>query len=81
MKNGGGPACLRLRVLLTEAQAEALQANTGILVSEKNLSRMEELIERYYSESLTPEGLRNPELYKNCQDFLVELSHIFKINL
>ncbi|MEK6746068.1 MAG: N-succinylarginine dihydrolase [Pseudomonadota bacterium] len=80
MKNGGGPACLRLRVLLTEAQAEALQANTGILVSENSLSRMEELVERYYSESLTPEGLRNPELYKNCQDFLKVFYEIVNLN-
>lgn len=81
MRNGGGPACLRLRIPLNEPQADALQENTGMLVSEKNLSAIEDLVGRYYSESLTPEGLSNPELYRNCQDFLSDLSPLLKLNL
>ena len=81
MRNGGGPACLRLRIPLNEPQADALQENTGMLVSEKSLSAMEDLVGRYYSESLTPEGLSNPELYRNCQDFLSDLSPLLKLNL
>ncbi|HUP12304.1 MAG TPA: N-succinylarginine dihydrolase, partial [Niastella sp.] len=67
MRNGGGPACLRLRVPVSASQADALRENTGILVDNKSLAEIETLVGRYYSESLTPEGLRNPELYKNCQ--------------
>lgn len=81
MRNGGGPACLRLRVPMTDAQARALQENTGMLVSENSLAEMEALIEHYYSESLTPESLRNPQLYKNCRDFLQALSQLLKIKL
>jgi succinylarginine dihydrolase len=81
MRNGGGPACLRLRVPVSKLQAEALRKNTGMLINENRLAEMEDLIERYYTESLTPEGLRNHELYRNSQDLLAELSQLLKINL
>lgn len=81
MRNGGGPACLRLRVPVNKQQFEALKQNTGILVNDKNISEMENLIGKYYSESLMPEGLRNPQLYKNCQTFLMELSPVLNIKL
>ncbi len=81
MRNGGGPACLRLRVPVTTAQAAAIKANTWVIVNEKNLPKIENLVENYYSESLTPMDLRSPELYKNCEAFLAEMSPIMKLKL
>jgi|CXWL01.1.fsa_nt_gi succinylarginine dihydrolase len=79
MRNGGGPACLRLRVPVTATQLAAIKKNTGVLVDEVMLSKMEKLIERYYPETLTPQGLRNPELYSSCKSLLAELSILMQI--
>ncbi len=81
MRNGGGPACLRLRVPVTATQLAAIKENTGVLVDEATLSKIENLIECYYPETLTPNGLRNPELYSNCKSFLAELSVLMRISI
>ncbi len=79
MQNGGGPACLRLRVPMTYGQVSALNNNTRVLFNEKMLIILEGLIEKYYPQSLIPQGLRNPELYKNGQEFLNDLSKLLHI--
>lgn len=81
MRNGGGPACLRLRIPMTEPQITALRENTGVLAHEPMLSVLEKLVENYYVESLMPEELRAPELYNNGKAFLSELSLLMKIKI
>lgn len=81
MRNGGGPACLRLRIPLSQLQIAALRENTRVIVDYAMLSKLEKLIERYYTETLTPEGLRNPELYDNCKSLLAELSILMKVKI
>lgn len=81
MKNGGGPACLRLRIPLAQPQITALRENTGVLVDENMLSALEKLIEHYYTEALMLEGLRNPKLYNNCKSLLAELSILMKVKI
>ncbi|MDE3017121.1 MAG: N-succinylarginine dihydrolase [Pseudomonadota bacterium] len=74
MKNGGGPACLRLRVPMTAAQVAAMQHGTRVLADEALLSALEKNIEKYYPEALSPQDLGNPELYHGCKALLAELS-------
>jgi len=75
MKNGGGPACLRLRVPMLESQLAGL-----VLADDAQLAALENLIEKYYPETLTPEGLREPQLYEHCKMLLEELLPLLGIS-
>lgn len=46
MRNGGGPACLRLRVVLTSAELEA--AHSGVILDNDKLDRLEQAITEHY---------------------------------
>jgi succinylarginine dihydrolase len=59
MSNGGGPACLRLRVLLSEAELNAV--DDRFLATEAKLDALEDWIRQFYRENLNPEDLRSPE--------------------
>lgn len=64
MCNGGGPACLRLRVPL---EAEALAAvDPRFLVDERKLDRLERLVESHWPEAIAPADLANPGLWQQC---------------
>lgn len=64
MRNGGGPACLRLRVPLTE---EALAAvDPRFRVDERKLDRLEKLVEHYWPEAIAPADLSSPDLWAQC---------------
>lgn len=58
MRNGGGPACLRLRLPLTETEWERVY--TPALYSESLHIRLEEWVERHYRDRLAPDDLRDP---------------------
>ncbi|CAI8329430.1 MAG: N-succinylarginine dihydrolase [Hyphomonas sp. TMED17] len=46
MRNGGGPACLRLRVVLTSAELEA--AHSGVILDNDKLDQLEQAITEHY---------------------------------
>ena len=77
MKNGGGPACLRLRAVLSELEIEALRGRIFL-----DQSLYQELIawsEKYYREELHPDELADPQLLEeNCRS-LDELSRIMNL--
>jgi succinylarginine dihydrolase len=50
MANGGGPACLRLRVV-----ADPATVDPRFLLDEAKASRIEEIIQREWPESIAPE--------------------------
>jgi succinylarginine dihydrolase len=81
MKNGGGPACLRLRIQMTIEQVGALSQHTGALMDEDRLSRLEKLVGLYYPGKLMPEDLRKLKLYENGRKLLAELGEMMKIAL
>ncbi|MFV1989692.1 MAG: N-succinylarginine dihydrolase [Acidimicrobiales bacterium] len=60
MRNGGGPACLRLRVQLTPEELRSV--NPGFLVDEAKLDELEEWVKKHYREILTPADLGQSEL-------------------
>ncbi len=60
MQNGGGPACLRLRVVLT---AEELQGvRQGFVCDEGTIDQLEGWVKRHYRDRLHPRDLGDPEL-------------------
>jgi succinylarginine dihydrolase len=72
MRNGGGPACLRLRVPLDEAGRAAL--HPGFLLSPERMTWLQGWIERHYPEELRPEDLCDPTLLRRSRDALDELT-------
>nr|WP_205598067.1 N-succinylarginine dihydrolase [Caulobacter sp. 17J65-9] len=77
MRNGGGPACLRLRVVLTEqelASANAFQRlNAGLY------GRLCEWAERWYREELRPADLADPQLLTETRGALDQLTAILNL--
>lgn len=57
MANGGGPACLRLRV-----QCDPATVDPRFLVDERKLDRLELLVKRHWPERIDPAELANPLL-------------------
>jgi len=77
MRNGGGPACLRLRVTLTEA--EWAQVNPGNKFSLELYRSLKNWVSKYYRESLAPEDLRDPALMEESFTALQELTDIMNL--
>ena len=72
MRNGGGPACLRLRVPLTEGDLKAV--NPACIMDEHRLAALEEWITTHYPEELTPADLGDPMLLRESRDALDALT-------
>ncbi|WP_153558661.1 N-succinylarginine dihydrolase [Roseimaritima sediminicola] len=66
MSNGGGPACLRLRVPMDAAQSASLPQ--ALRLDDSLAERLEEVIERTYPEEITAEDLAREELVEHCQE-------------
>lgn len=58
MRNGGGPACLRLRVVLSEAESASLHGRA--LLTQARYWQLRELIETRYPATLHLDDLRDP---------------------
>ena len=61
MRNGGGPACLRLRVPLTQAELAQVP-----LVDSARLDALETLANTHYRDRLTFADLRDPKFMAEC---------------
>ncbi len=77
MRNGGGPACLRLRVVLTEAEFDAV--NQGVLFSETLYAALHAWIDKHYRDRLSEESLRDPQLLNESHSALDELTGILQL--
>jgi succinylarginine dihydrolase len=74
MRNGGGPACLRLRVVLTDEEAAAM--HQGVLMTEDLYARLVPWVERRYRDRVEPRDLADPQLAIECAAALEELERI-----
>ena len=74
MRNGGGPACLRLRVVLTEAELDA--TNPAQRFDAALHARLTGWAERHYRDRLLPADLADPQLLQESRDALDELTGI-----
>jgi len=70
MSNGGGPACLRLRLVLTEAQLA--RVTPGVWLSEDVYVRLVAWVKRHYRERLAPDDLADPHLLEESRAALHE---------
>ncbi len=74
MRNGGGPACLRLRVELTDAEQAAME--TGVLLDDVLHARLVAWVERHYRDRLEAADLADSALLDESRTALDELTGI-----
>ena len=77
MRNGGGPACLRLRVPLNDAELAAV--HPGVILTPKLHARLVSWVEHHYREQLAPEDLADVRLLDESRQALDELAEILGI--
>ncbi|MBO1360475.1 N-succinylarginine dihydrolase [Acetobacter sacchari] len=65
MRNGGGPACLRLRVAVDEAAEAALDRR--FLLSERRIDAIAALIDERWPERIAPDDLGHADLWADCR--------------
>jgi len=78
MNNGGGPACLRLRVVLTE-QERSLANPSVFFLTDELYGSLKEWIERHYRDRLVPGDLADPELLDESRRALDELTRLLDL--
>jgi Succinylarginine dihydrolase len=61
MSNGGGPACLRLRVV-----ADPAAVDPRFMASAGKLDRIEAIVRQYWPETLAVDDLSDPALWQQC---------------
>ena len=74
MRNGGGPACLRLRVVLTEAERAAV--NPKIWLDDALYARLVAWAGKHYRDRLVFADLADPQLLDESRHALDELTQI-----
>jgi succinylarginine dihydrolase len=77
MRNGGGPACLRLRVVLTDGERAKVKAN--VLFDLLLFQRLAAWVQKHYREELKAADLADPKLLQEGRAALDELSGILGI--
>jgi succinylarginine dihydrolase len=77
MKNGGGPACLRLRVPLTDAESGALRGN--VILDDALATALRSWVERHYRDRLLPRDLADPALIREGMRALDELTGLLRL--
>ncbi len=77
MSNGGGPACLRLRVALTEAEQQAV--NPFTLMNDALFEQLTNWVDKHYRDELHEADLADPQLLMESHTALDELTQILKL--
>lgn len=77
MRNGGGPACLRQRIVLNEDERNAVKAR--IWMDGALYHDLTQWVEAHYRESLSPDELADPALLEESCRALDELSQLLRL--
>jgi len=77
MQNGGGPACLRLRVALKESELAAV--NPGVIMTASLYDTLLQWVDKHYRDRLGEADLADPQLLVECRTALDELTQILKL--
>ncbi|MDK9587565.1 N-succinylarginine dihydrolase [Lelliottia wanjuensis] len=77
MANGGGPACLRLRVVLTQAEMQAV--NPAVMMNDTLFNTLNNWVDRYYRDQLTQADLVDPQLLREGREALDALTSILHL--
>ncbi|QFS88367.1 MULTISPECIES: N-succinylarginine dihydrolase [unclassified Marinobacter] len=74
MRNGGGPACLRLRVVLNDEELHAI--NRGVILTDALYYRLVAWVNAHYRSELDQQDLADPMLLEEVRKALDELTGI-----
>ena len=77
MRNGGGPACLRLRVPLSDADLRAVNQET--LLTPAKLAALRVWVNTHYRETLHADDLADPALLRESRSALDELTRLLAL--
>jgi succinylarginine dihydrolase len=77
MNNGGGPACLRLRVALTDSERATVHAR--VFLDDALYDELEAWVTTHYRDRLTMDDLRDPALLDECHVALDELTRLLRL--
>ena len=77
MQNGGGPACLRLRVAMNDVELAAV--NSGALINDSQFERLNQWVDKHYRDELSVADLCDPQLLIESRTALDELTQIMKL--
>ena len=75
MANGGGPACLRLRV-----QCDPADVDPRFLLDDAKIGRLEEVIARAWPESLDPESIQSRQVIAQVHEARRALCEALELN-
>jgi succinylarginine dihydrolase len=77
MKNGGGPACLRLRIVLNKT--ELAEMCPHVLLTPELYQKLVQWVEKHYRDHLTTDDLADPQLLKEGYQALDELTNLLQL--
>ncbi|WP_236330684.1 N-succinylarginine dihydrolase [Enterobacter quasihormaechei] len=77
MANGGGPACLRLRVVLTPEEMQAV--NPAVMMNDTLFNTLNDWVDCYYRDRLVQADLVDPQLLREGREALDALSTILQL--
>mgnify|MGYP002624814151 CR=1 FL=1 len=77
MRNGGGPACLRLRIEMNEAERATMAQ--GFLLTDALAESLQAWVRKHYREEIAPADLADPALIAETQLALDELTRILPL--
>lgn len=66
MRNGGGPACLRLRVVMTDDEINA--CHQGVLLDDETVDELQDVVRKTYRDRLAPSDLADPAFADECRE-------------
>ena len=79
MQNGGGPACLRLRVPMTNNELAAI--NESCLLTDKLFNQLNNWVDKHYRDKLSTQDLTDPQLLIESRTALDELTKIMNLGM
>ena len=77
MSNGGGPACLRLRVQVTDAQKAAI--HDGVIMTPDKVSQLETWVNEHYRDRLVRDDLGDVTFLQETRDALDALTGLLDL--
>jgi succinylarginine dihydrolase len=77
MRNGGGPACLRLRVAMTEQELSGVNQST--LINDIQFDRLNTWVDKHYRDELQVADLVDPKLLMESRTALDELTQLLNL--
>ena len=77
MRNGGGPACLRQRVVLTEQELTA--ANQHVFMNDQLFNTLNNWVDKHYRDRMNDSDLADPQLLIESRTALDELTQILQL--